>query len=88
MGLSQEAPSPVVKGDSSQDALPPEVLEDQTQKVPSPVVQVDPSQEAQGPMVLKETTLMVQYPVVPGVCNLVEPHPKLPTLPVVSALVK
>ncbi len=39
-------------------------------------------------MVLKELTLMVQYPVVQEVCNLVELHPKLPTSPVVSALVK
>ncbi len=66
----------------------PGVLEDQTQMVPSPVVKMDPSQEAQGPMVLKEPTLMFQYPVVPEVCNLVEPHPKLPTSPVVSVLVK
>ncbi len=88
MDLSQEAPSPVVQDDSIQDALPPGVLEDQTQMVPSPVVKMDPSQEAQGPMVLKEPTLMFQYPVVPEVCNLVEPHPKLPTSPVVSVLVK
>ncbi len=88
VNLSQEAPSPVVQVDSIQDALPPEILEDQTQMVSSPVVQVDPSQEAQGPMVQEEPTLMFQFPVVPEVYNLVEPHPKLPTSPVVSALVK
>ncbi len=56
--------------------------------VPSPVVQRNPSQEAQGPMFMKEPTLIFQYPVVPEECNLVEPHPNLPTSPVVSALVK
>ncbi len=88
VNLSLEAPSPVVQVDSIQDALPPEVSVDQTQMVSSPVVQVDPSQEAQGPMVQEEPTLMFQFPVVPEVYNLVEPHPKLPNSPVVSALVK
>ncbi|RXN17484.1 verrucotoxin subunit beta-like protein [Labeo rohita] len=88
VGLSQEAPCPVSHEDSSQEVLPPVVLEDQSQKVPSPVAQVNPGQEAQGPVVLKEPTLMVQYLVFPDVCNLVESHPKLPTSPVVSALVK
>ncbi|RXN31411.1 proteoglycan 4-like protein [Labeo rohita] len=88
MGLSQEAPSPGSQEDSSQEALPSVVLEGQSQKLPSLVAQVNPGQATQGPVVLEEPTLMVQYPVFPEVCNLVEPHPKLPTSPVVSALVK
>ncbi|KAI2666338.1 Muscle M-line assembly protein unc-89 [Labeo rohita] len=88
MGLSQEAPSPGSQEDSSQEALPSVVLEDQSQKLPSLVAQVNPGQVTQGPVVLEEPTLMVQYPVFPEVCNLVEPHLKLPTSPVVSDLVK
>ncbi len=53
------------------------------------VVQFDnPSQGVPSPWVQEEPTLMFQFPVIPEVYNLVEPHPKLPNSPVVSALVK
>ncbi len=85
---SQGVPSPLVQEGLSHEIPGTLVWVNLSQEAPSPVVQDDAIQDTLPPEVLEDQTLMFQYPVVPEVCSLVEPHPKLPTSPVISALVK